>query len=207
MALLMIGLSLICDFLDGMVARALKVDSPLGVQLDSLADMVSFGVVPGFVLYQLILQYSPLEGFRHSILPYMGLLVALASAMRLARFNLDEGQKHHFVGLPTPSSAIFVMGLPYLIAYINRELPGLNPDWGLTLAVLSLILAYSLNAPMALFSFKTSGNDAFKWQKFVFLALSALLLFTLKLQALSLIILLYVLFSLVLFNPKKSIEP
>ena len=206
MALWMIGLSLLCDFLDGMAARALRVDSPLGLQLDSLADMVSFGVVPGLVLYQLIEQYTPLEGIRHYILPYFGLLLSLASAMRLARFNLDEEQKYHFVGLATPSAAIFVMGLPELINYIGLHYSNIHVDWAFVLVVTALILSYLLNASIPLFALKLRKGDAHLVLKIIFLVLSLGLLIIFKINALSLIIALYILLSVLFFKPTKSIS-
>ena len=113
-ALCIIG-SLILDFFDGFVARALKANSDLGVQLDSLADMVSFGFLPGLTMYK------ALEGFGDQAfgisfpfeVKYIGLLVTLFSCLRLAIFNLDEDQKYYFKGLNTPSNTILLFGMYY----------------------------------------------------------------------------------------------
>ncbi len=108
-------LSLILDFFDGFVARAMKSNSELGVQLDSLADMVSFGLVPGLAMYKM------LEPFGNTVLgidlpfeiKYLGLFITLFSCLRLAIFNLDEEQKYYFKGLNTPSNTILIFGLFY----------------------------------------------------------------------------------------------
>jgi len=112
---LCIIISLVLDFLDGFVARALKSDSPLGIQLDSLADMISFGFIPGLVMYK------ALEGFGTQVfgvefpfeIKYIGLLVSAFSCLRLAIFNLDTEQKYYFKGLNTPSNTILIFGMYY----------------------------------------------------------------------------------------------
>ncbi|MBS1573005.1 MAG: CDP-alcohol phosphatidyltransferase family protein [Bacteroidetes bacterium] len=106
-------ISLILDFFDGFVARALKSNSNLGVQLDSLADMVSFGFLPGLVMYKML---EPYGNFLYGIeipfdIKYIGLLITLFSCLRLAIFNLDEEQKYYFKGLNTPSNTILIFGL------------------------------------------------------------------------------------------------
>ena len=93
------------DFLDGFSARLLKVSSPIGKELDSLADMVTFGVLPSFVIYELL---NPLtDGW----MPYTSFLIAIFSALRLAKFNVDTRQREVFIGLPTPANAVFISGL------------------------------------------------------------------------------------------------
>lgn len=98
----------LADFLDGMAARLLNVKSPIGKELDSLADMVSFGVVPGMMLVSLI--HDP-------ILCWIGLLVPVFAAIRLAKFNTDERQVSHFIGLPSPANALFIISFPLIIRY------------------------------------------------------------------------------------------
>ncbi|TDQ16485.1 CDP-diacylglycerol--serine O-phosphatidyltransferase [Algoriphagus boseongensis] len=97
------------DFLDGMAARILKVQSNLGKELDSLADVVSFGVLPGFILYKMAESSNP-----ENWLPYLTLIVPMLSAYRLAKFNLDARQSDRFIGLPTPANALFISTLPHL---------------------------------------------------------------------------------------------
>ena len=114
-AALCIIISLVLDFLDGFVARALKANSNLGAQLDSLADMVSFGLLPGVTMFK------ALEGFGNQFmdfelpfqLKYLGLFVALFSCLRLAIFNLDEEQSYYFKGLNTPSNTVLLFGMYY----------------------------------------------------------------------------------------------
>lgn len=96
------------DFFDGFAARILKVPSEIGKQLDSLADLVSFGVLPGFILFQMVNVESDLEW-----LPYLTLIVPLLSGYRLAKFNIDTRQTDQFIGLPTPANALFISTLPY----------------------------------------------------------------------------------------------
>ena len=99
----------VLDFFDGFAARWLKISSPIGKELDSLADVISFGALPALFMYQAIVLESPF-----SYLPYVALLIAVFSAVRLAIFNLDETQSDSFKGLPTPANAIFITALPFL---------------------------------------------------------------------------------------------
>ncbi|PZX47493.1 CDP-diacylglycerol--serine O-phosphatidyltransferase [Algoriphagus chordae] len=101
-------LAAVFDFFDGFAARLLNVQGELGKQLDSLADLVSFGVLPGMILFQMAKVDSEIEW-----LPYLTLIVPLLSAMRLAKFNLDTRQTDKFIGLPTPANALFISTLPY----------------------------------------------------------------------------------------------
>ena len=118
----LIGIAAVLDFFDGFIARALKVTSPIGKDLDSLADMVSFGVVPGIVMYKLICIseasftiYPPLsiivDENKKSFLPFIALLIPVLSGIRLAKFNNDTRQTDSFIGLPTPANAIFVCSI------------------------------------------------------------------------------------------------
>lgn len=97
------------DFLDGMIARLLKVQSEMGKELDSLADVVSFGVLPGVILFMMAKANSTSDW-----LPYLTLIVPMLSAFRLAKFNLDTRQSDRFIGLPTPANALFISTLPFL---------------------------------------------------------------------------------------------
>lgn len=113
-------ISLILDFLDGFVARALNADSKLGIQLDSLADMVSFGLIPGLTMYELFDNATGTE-FQELMpwLKYLGLFITIFSCLRLAIFNIDEEQKYYFRGLNTPSNTILIFG--FLLAANNDE--------------------------------------------------------------------------------------
>jgi len=108
-----VALGIFFDFFDGFFARLLNVQSGVGLQLDSLADMLTSGVVPGIVMYQLLLDASDvpwgasLEDYHFNI-AYIGFIITLASAYRLAKFNVDDRQTNSFIGLPTPANALLL---------------------------------------------------------------------------------------------------
>lgn len=126
-AVYLVMLACVFDFLDGFAARGLKQGSSMGKELDSLADMVTFGVVPGMVMFQLIrfagLPHDSLSndtGWRE-YLPYVGFIIPLFSGLRLAKFNVDTRQSESFIGLPTLANALLICGLPVLFGIDNQE--------------------------------------------------------------------------------------
>jgi CDP-diacylglycerol--serine O-phosphatidyltransferase len=192
------------DFWDGFFARILKAKSAIGLQLDSLADMVTSGVVPGVVMFQLLANINDMheeynlaaENNYMGILPYVGFVITLASCYRLAKFNVDTRQTDSFIGLPTPANALFIMSLPIILhetgeGFIFDSLS--NPY---VLIGISLLSAFMLNAEIPLFSLKVKY---FNWEsnkvQFIFLIISLLLLFFFQYLAIPLIILFYVLLS------------
>jgi CDP-diacylglycerol--serine O-phosphatidyltransferase len=203
--------SLVClgiffDFWDGFFARIWKVQSPIGLQLDSLADMVTSGVVPGLVMYKMLgdiqenqSQYNLTEDtYYMGVVPYLGFLITLASCYRLAKFNVDTRQTDSFIGLPTPANALLIMSIPMI--QFHSEFEWLvdflsNPYVLVGVTVLS---SYLLNAEIPLFSLKVKG---FSWEKYkmqvVFLILSLILIVLLEFIATPIIILLYVILSVV----------
>lgn len=207
-AFLWVCIGVFFDFWDGFFARILKVKSAIGLQLDSLADMVTSGVVPGLVMYQLLTHISEnyVENFEMSVsmqyfyiwvLPYTGFIITLASCYRLAKFNVDSRQTDSFIGLPTPANALFIMSLPLISADSEGMLFSLlsNPY---VLIGITLLSAFMLNAEIPLFSLKVKY---FNWEKnkiqFIFLIISILLLFIFQFVAIPLIILLYVMLSVI----------
>jgi CDP-diacylglycerol--serine O-phosphatidyltransferase len=190
----LVGLAALADFADGLVARALRVSSAIGKDLDSLADMVSFGVVPGAILMQLLTQAVAGSSLPHW-LPYMGFLVSIFSALRLAKFNNDTRQSDSFIGLPTPACTLVVASLPLILTHDRFQLsPVLLSPW--LLLGLAILLSGLLVAELPLFalkfkSFGWSGNR----RRFLFLALAAVLLLLLQAAAVPLVVLLYVLLS------------
>lgn len=203
--------SLVClgiffDFWDGFFARIFNVQSPLGVQLDSLADMVTSGVVPGVVMYKMlsdiqenqdIYTLTP-DTYYMGVVPYIGFIITIASCYRLAKFNIDTRQTDSFIGLPTPANALLIMSIPMILFANQYEwLSDIlsNPYF---LVGLSFLSAYLLNAEIPLFSLKVKY---FSWEKnklqVVFLAISALLLVFFQYLAIPMIILFYVLLSVV----------
>lgn len=209
-AAVFVFLGIFFDFLDGFAARVLNVKSELGVQLDSLADMVTSGVVPGVVMFQL-LNMAEKGGWNldvlgmHTevgVLPLFGFLITLASAYRLANFNVDENQVSSFIGLPTPANTLLILSLPLILFYQGNQILNdiiLN-QW--FLMGLTLVSTYLLNSKIELFSLKFN-NWSFKDNaiKYLFLIGSLVLLLTLKFLAVPLIIVFYVLAS---FLEKKS---
>ncbi len=192
----LIGIAAVADFFDGLVARALHVSSPIGKDLDSLADMVSFGVVPGAILFQLLRHALPATGLPEW-LAYVAFVVSIFSALRLAKFNNDTRQSDSFIGLPTPACTLVVASLPLILAHDTFSLQDiiLNP-W--VLLLLALTLAGLLVAELPLFALKFKN---LRWQdnslQFIFLLLSLGLLVVLQAAAIPLVILLYVLLSVV----------
>lgn len=199
MAFAFVCLGIFLDFFDGFFARLFKVSSPLGLQLDSLADMVTSGVAPGLVMHQMMvsnLASANVEQFQ--IFPYLGFIITLGSCFRLANFNIDTRQTDSFIGLPTPANALFIMSLPLVLKTTDSfvVVEALNNQW--ILLVISLFSAYILNAEIPLFSLKIK-NFNFKDNaiQVVFLLISVLLLVFFQYLGIPLLILTYVLMSVI----------
>ncbi len=147
-------LSLILDFFDGFIARAMKSNSELGVQLDSLADMVSFGLLPGVVMYKALEPFG--TQFLGVDLPfeikYIGLFITLFSCLRLAIFNLDDEQTYYFKGLNTPSNTILIFGLYY--AFMETGAFKIFFDHSALLIFITLISSLLLVSPVKMISMK-----------------------------------------------------
>ncbi|MEM9917701.1 MAG: CDP-alcohol phosphatidyltransferase family protein [Bacteroidota bacterium] len=198
-AFLFILFGALADWGDGLVARALNIKSDLGKELDSLADMVTFGMVPGAILYMLLMQgfeidRATFKGLSIGALP--AFIVTLFAAYRLAKFNLDTRQTDSFIGLPTPSCTMFVVGLMLIYEF---DTFGLR-DWvtkPFVLYPIILTLSYLLIAELPMFSLKFKSM---KWQgnetRFTFLLLAMVLLIVVREATFSIIVVLYVLFSL-----------
>lgn len=195
-AFFFVSLGIFFDFFDGFFARKFGVSGPLGVQLDSLADMVTSGVVPGFVMYQLMNVYRIIEYWKWYAIafPFLGFIITLGACYRLANFNIDTRQSDSFIGLPTPANTLFIMSLPLI---------GLNfyVELSLTIWVLlaiTFISAYVMNAEIPLFSLKIK-DFSFKKNalQIVFLTLSVLLLVFFQYLGIPLVIITYVLLSVI----------
>ncbi|MCK9220394.1 MAG: CDP-diacylglycerol--serine O-phosphatidyltransferase [Bacteroidales bacterium] len=210
-ASLFIFIAGIFDYLDGTSARLLKAYSELGKQLDSLADVVSFGVAPGILIYHLLMVHCTgsanyLE--RMHITPYIALLIPVCSALRLAQFNIDLRQEENFIGLPTPANAFFFASIP-LVLYLQPDLftifhlDFLNSFFSNTrvLAILTVFFSYLLISDFRIFSMKFKS---LKWKgnqiRYVFLLLSLILLALFSLSAIPIIIMLYILMSIFFQN-------
>lgn len=194
LAFFFVSLGIFFDFFDGFFARKFNVAGPLGVQLDSLADMVTSGVVPGYVMYKLMLHddvFGP-----ESYLPYLGFIITLGACYRLAKFNIDTRQSDSFIGLPTPANALFFASLP-MIPHILSDSFGLFFSFNFSeLLFLTLLSAYIMNAEIPLFSLKIKNFSIAKYKlQIFFVVLSVLLLVFLQILAVPLIIVTYVLLS------------
>lgn len=208
------------DFFDGFAARLLKVQTEIGKQLDSLADIISFGVAPTIILVMLL--RSTLNVYYASTflaagaktVQYFPFVLVIFSAMRLAKFNVDTRQHDSFIGVPTPANAIFIASLPLIIQSNNLTLfpglgfiPGQN-QIGEIFAVLAatpsvifgytVVMSYLLISELPLFALKFKNLN---WEenkiKFIFLILSLLLFFILNVSAIPIIIILYIILSII----------
>lgn len=180
------------DFFDGFVARWLCVKSSIGKELDSLADMVSFGFLPGVVMYQMLAQ----SDFSSPYLPYLGFLITIFSALRLAKFNIDERQTEDFIGLNTPMNTLFIVSLPF----IQRDYPGLANS-SLLLVSITVIMSFLLTSEIRIFSLKFGSIEwAQNKIKFIFLILSAILIAFLKFAAIPFVLILYISLSILHFR-------
>lgn len=210
-AAIFVFLGIFFDFFDGLLARKLNVQSELGVQLDSLADMVTSGLVPGIVMYKLILisidapeltlKQEWNSNFQFSTiaiepLALIGLFITLASAYRLAKFNIDEDQQTYFKGLPTPANTLLIIALPLIVEFQNSSIFNslISNQW--FLIGLTFLSCYLLNSDIKLFALKFK-NFGFSDNKFRYalIILSMLLMIAFHFIAIPLIIILYILLS------------
>ena len=197
MAFYMVCLGIFFDFFDGFFARLFKVSSPLGLQLDSLADMVTSGVVPGYVMYSMFTN-SAHEIGTSTFVPFLGFIVTLGSCYRLANFNIDTRQTDSFIGLPTPANALFILSLPLVLKFSDSliTLEILTNEW--ILLLIALCSAYVLNAEIPLFALKIKKfNFKDNALQIVFLLTSLVMLIFLQYIAIPLIIIFYVLLSVI----------
>jgi CDP-diacylglycerol--serine O-phosphatidyltransferase len=201
-ASLWIGGAAVLDFFDGFVARLLKVSSDLGKQLDSLADVVSFGVAPGMIFYAMSGQCFG-EGFCiNKLLPF---LIPAFSAVRLAKFNIDTRQSDLFIGLPTPANAMFIASLPFIFQYDSLGL-GWVMEHRFFLILFPLLSAYLLVAELPLLALKFKH---FGWRgnefRYVLILISILSVVFFQYLGVALAIVFYVLLSVLqqMIQPKK----
>ena len=215
-------LGAIFDFFDGLTARLLKVTSAIGKELDSLADVVTFGLAPSLITVEVLkgsLINNGFSIFTANILGLIPLFMALMSAYRLANFNVDERQTVNFIGLPTPANALLWLSLPMLEYFSDKKIhlwgiyqEGiysqivdilLNPWF---IIIFSILMGIMLIAPINMFSFKFKN---FSWQdnkvRFLFLVISVLLIFIFNCFAIPFIILTYIIISLISNFTKNGI--
>ena len=210
LAFYFVCLGIFFDFFDGFFARKFGVAGPLGVQLDSLADMVTSGVVPGYAIFRFLNEIDVTEfTVNHCIyqykgadyIPYLGFVITLGACYRLAKFNIDTRQSDSFIGLPTPANALFFTSLPLLHIIPESVKDAINLNFTLLkIVVVAFVFlsAYVMNAEIPLFSLKIKDFSFAKYKlQIFFLALSVLILILLKILAVPLIIVIYVLLSVI----------
>jgi CDP-diacylglycerol--serine O-phosphatidyltransferase len=203
-AALFVFFGIFFDFFDGFLARKLNVSSEMGLQLDSLADLVTSGLAPALVLVNLIeLSILPSQD-ANCFLPYLGLLVLLCSAYRLAKFNISTEQSQFFIGLPTPANALLIMSLPLVLDYQNSDSYNaliLNPFF---LVVVTLLSSFLLNAPVKLIALKfKTWNFSENASKYILIIFSLVGLILFKFAGIPLIIIFYIMLSLI-NSPKNA---
>ncbi|MFB9845059.1 CDP-alcohol phosphatidyltransferase family protein [Mucilaginibacter ginsenosidivorans] len=191
-------LAAIFDFFDGFASRVLKSFSGIGKDLDSLADMVSFGFLPSAILYELFLQSPQIQGIG-PYLNFAAFLIAVFSALRLAKFNNDTRQADSFIGLPTPANAILIASIPLILDH--------HPEFSryilnqYILAVLVIVMCALLVAELPLMSLKFKNTDFNKnIYRYLLLLFSAILILFFKFAAVPVIILMYITLSVIQFK-------
>jgi len=208
MAAYFILVASVFDFFDGFAARWLKAYSEIGKQLDSLADMVSFGVAPASIMYHLLLSAAMKEDLCVTswLVALPAYLIAVFSALRLAKFNIDTRQTDSFIGLPTPANALFICSLAF-VSVGNHSLAMLSENIFFLLAII-VVFSYLLVAELPLFSLKFKSFD---WKsnktRYIFVILSAFVLMALHWAGLAAVILVYIILSVftnILCNRKSS---
>ena len=222
-AALFVIVGILFDFFDGFAARLLNVSGELGKQLDSLADMVTSGVVPGIIMFRLIehsnIKFSdggfneglviPLAGIDDYLsngIYLLGLLLTLGACYRLAKFNIDTRQSDSFIGLPTPAMSLFVISLPLIQEFSDIEIAHNLISNNYFLIAVTLLLTYLMNAELPLFSLKFKEYSVKNnIVKYLFLVVSLLMIIFLKYISIPLIIILYVLLSVVSNFQKKEV--
>ena len=210
----LVGIAAVLDFFDGFVARLLKVGGELGKQLDSLADMVTFGVVPGVVMYQMItfsLNAHHINAIDNNLkyLPYLGFLITIFSCIRLAKFNIDTRQTNSFIGVPTPANTILICSFP-LINKFQEIYPFFLLTENLWIFIgITILMSYLLIAELPLFAMKFKN---FGWPdnkiRYSFLIISVILLILFQFIAIPFIIFLYIVLSIInnMMNKNKTVE-
>lgn len=197
LAAFLVSLGIFFDFFDGFAARLLNVSGELGKQLDSLADMVTSGVVPGIIMYKLLIEANTVNFSIPTYVPFLGLLLTLGACYRLANFNIDTRQSDSFIGLPTPAMSLFIVSLPLIQEYSEITVATTLIENIYFLLGTTLALTYVMNAEIVLFSLKfkeySIKNNVVKY---LFLILSVVMIVTLHFLSVPLIIVVYLVLSL-----------
>lgn len=203
-AALLIFMAGLFDFLDGFAARLLHAHSPIGADLDSLSDVVSFGVAPGFIMHWLMsrAQHPEITLLGLDLLPCLAFILPVFSAIRLAKFNIDDTQKTSFWGLPAPGMAIFIASLPLALAQMGHLKDGALGYWACL--GITLIFSFMMVSRLRFFSFKMKSA---KWKgnevRWIFLIVAVAGFVVFKFLALPFILLIYIILS-IFFGDKMT---
>lgn len=197
-AAIMVFVAGLFDFLDGFSARLLHAHSPIGADLDSLSDVVSFGVAPGFIMYWLMSRASDLPNFSvfgYNLLPCLAFLLPVFSAIRLAKFNIDDTQKTLFRGIPAPGMAVFIASLPLALSQVSHLTDGSLGYWACL--GITLIFSFMMVSHLRFFSFKMKSA---KWKgnevRWIFLLIALVSFVIFRFLALPFVMMVYVLLSI-----------
>ena len=211
-AAIFVAIGVFLDFLDGLAARLLKVSGDLGKQLDSLADVVTSGVVPGIIMFGLLSNDEIIDvfhenwfGFEFRMIQLLGLLLTLGACYRLAKFNIDTRQNDSFIGLPTPAMSLFIISLPLIQEYSNFDMVKdlITNDY--FLITITFLLTYLMNSEIHLLSLKFK-DFSFRNNvvKLLFLISSVILIILLNYISIPIIIIFYIILSFLSDFSKKN---
>jgi CDP-diacylglycerol--serine O-phosphatidyltransferase len=190
-----IFLSAIFDFFDGFASRVLQSFSGIGKDLDSLADMVSFGFLPSAILYELFIKSAQIPKIGE-YLSFVAFSIAVFSALRLAKFNVDTRQAEIFIGLPTPANAIFIASLPFIVQQYNWLSPYILNQY--TLTIIDIVMCALLVAELPLMSLKFKDlNSKRNFYRYLLLLFSAILILFFKFAAVPVVIFIYITLSII----------
>jgi CDP-diacylglycerol--serine O-phosphatidyltransferase len=197
---LCIGIAAAVDFLDGLVARLCKATSPLGKELDSLADVVSFGVAPGMILYQFLrMSFAKQQGALDVSILWLipAIFIPCAAAYRLAKFNIDSSQQYGFKGVPTPATALLIASFPLIFWYSNNEtiLSLLLNKWFLYALIIALSYLMISNLPLMAMKFKDLSLQK-NLPKIILLVIAIVAALVLKWLAVPIVFIFYIVLSL-----------
>jgi CDP-diacylglycerol--serine O-phosphatidyltransferase len=204
LAAFFIFLGIFLDFFDGFFARLLKIENEFGLQLDSLADLVTSGLAPSFILFKLLNDSNASQLFDEfsfeipfSSISFIAFLIPIFAALRLANFNIDKNQKNSFIGLPTPMTAIFIASIPLIKSEFFNSIYS-NTS---TLCVISVVLSILMISKLNLFSIKVNFQENLSSQlnmmRLFMLISSLILLFFFNLAAIPFIVVLYIILSII----------
>ena len=204
LAAFFIFLGIFLDFFDGFFARLLKIENEFGLQLDSLADLVTSGLAPSFILFKLLNDNNTTQLFGEfsfetpfSSISLIAFLIPIFAALRLANFNIDKNQKNSFIGLPTPMTAIFIASIPLIKSEFFNSIYS-NTS---TLCIISVVLSILMISKLNLFSIKVNFQENLSSQlnmmRLFMLISSLILLFFFNLAAIPFIVILYIILSII----------